>query len=55
MYDFEDSDDSDVDDVKSDDDDADCYTHTMTLEGQFWVLCDKTLLWPCKSTISENL
>ena len=46
MYDFEDSDDTDFEDGISDDyeDDADCYTHTMTLEGQCWVICDKTLL-----------
>jgi hypothetical protein len=56
MYDFEDSDDSDDEDGKSDDyDDVDCYTHTKTLEGQCWVLCDKTLLWPCNRNIYYNL
>ena len=55
MYDFEDSDDSDDEDSKSDDYDDDCYTHTMTLEGQCWVLCDKILLWPCNSSITDNL
>ena len=54
-YDFEDSDDSDDEDSKSDDYDDDCYTHTMTLEGQCWVLCDKTLLWHCNSSINYNL
>jgi hypothetical protein len=57
MYDFEDSDDSEGEDDKrnDDDDDVDCYTHTMILEGQSWVLCDRTLLWPCKSDSSDHL
>ena len=53
MNDFEDSD-SDDGDGKSGDD-VDFYTHTMALEGQCWVLCDKTLLWPCNSSITDNL
>ena len=44
MYDFEDSGESDDYDV-----DADCYTHTVTLEGQCWVLCGNTLRRPCNS------
>jgi len=48
MYDFEYNDVHDGDGV-------DCYTHTMILEGQCWVLCDKTLLRPCNSTISRNV
>ena len=68
MHDFEDSDDRDDKDDKSVDedgksvndydDDVDCYTHTESyneLEGQCWVPCDRTLLWPCNSTISDNL
>ena len=57
MYDFEDSDDGEDEDGESDDydDDVDCYTHTMILEGQCWVLCDRTLLWPCKSDSSDHL
>jgi hypothetical protein len=56
-FDFKDSHDSDDEDGTSDDDDdnVDCYTHTMILDDQCWVLCDKTLLWPCNTTISDNL
>ena len=42
MVDFDDSDERDADVV-----DTDCYTHTVILENKCWVLCDKTLLWPC--------
>ena len=56
IYDFGDSDDSEGEDGTSDyDDDVDCYTHTIILDGQCWVLCDKALLWPCNSNISDNL
>jgi len=34
--------------------DIDCYTHTMLLDGECWVMCDKTPLWPCNSTISPT-
>ena len=64
MYDFEDSDSDDDekddyedldDDPYNDDEGVDCYTHTINLEGQCWVLCDKTLLWPCNnSTVSSS-
>ena len=27
-----------------------CYTHTLSLNGTCWILCDKIKLWPCKTS-----
>ena len=42
MYDFEDSDENDLK--------AECYTHTIHLEGECWVACDRVPIRPCDPT-----